>query len=54
MGTRVMSLPDSGEDTKSQKLKMNFLLELGYRENPDTEESIQGVSRQGKRASGEI
>ncbi|KAE8729825.1 coiled-coil domain-containing protein 75-like [Hibiscus syriacus] len=36
MGTRVMPLPDSGEDTESQKLKTKFLLDLGYGENPDT------------------
>ncbi|GMI78841.1 hypothetical protein like AT5G06810 [Hibiscus trionum] len=35
MGTRVGSLPDSGEDTESQKLKMKFFLDLGYGENPD-------------------
>ncbi|OMO55190.1 Mitochodrial transcription termination factor-related protein [Corchorus olitorius] len=33
-GTRVAPLPDSGEDTESQRLKMKFLLDLGYGENP--------------------
>ncbi|KAE8661214.1 Mitochondrial transcription termination factor family protein [Hibiscus syriacus] len=32
---RVRPLPDSGEDIESQKLKMKFLLDLGYGENPD-------------------
>ncbi|KAL4377548.1 hypothetical protein GQ457_02G025570 [Hibiscus cannabinus] len=35
MGTRVRSLPESGEDIESQKLKMKFFLDLGYGENED-------------------
>ncbi|XP_021282536.1 transcription termination factor MTEF18, mitochondrial-like [Herrania umbratica] len=35
MGKRVVRLPDSGEDLKSQRLRMKFLLDLGYGENPN-------------------
>ncbi|KAK8593656.1 hypothetical protein V6N13_042789 [Hibiscus sabdariffa] len=47
MGTRVRSLPESGEDIESQKLKMKFFLDLGYGENPDMMKKAFKVLRAG-------
>ncbi|PPD88585.1 hypothetical protein GOBAR_DD14474 [Gossypium barbadense] len=35
IGLRIVPLPDSGEDIESKRLKMKFLLDLGYGENPN-------------------
>ncbi|OMO63064.1 Mitochodrial transcription termination factor-related protein, partial [Corchorus capsularis] len=34
IGTRVAPLPDSEDEIESRRLKMKFLLDLGYGENP--------------------
>ncbi|TYH32050.1 hypothetical protein ES288_A01G220700v1 [Gossypium darwinii] len=35
IGLRIVPLPDSGENIESKRLKMKFLLDLGYGENPN-------------------
>ncbi|XVE96077.1 hypothetical protein REPUB_Repub02eG0190400 [Reevesia pubescens] len=45
IGTRVGPLPKSGEDIESQRLKMKFLLDLGYGANPDVMKKALKVFR---------